>query len=89
MFSFLTNLEINLATNVVCLILGMVFKTKITDFFKGIPAQARVALNQVEADTASKLRGAQAQVINSLPGAPPAPKAALAPGASPPAAPAV
>ena len=78
MFSFLTNFNLALGGAVIAFAAGVVLSTKVKDFFKGIPAQARAALNNVEADTIAKIRGAQAQVLAQLPSAPAA-KAPLAP----------
>lgn len=90
MFSFLTVLEGDFVIAGVCLVLGMLFKTKITDFFKGIPADVRTALNNVEKDTLAKIKGAQATVVATLPAPAPA-KVALAPApvAAAPATPAL
>jgi len=78
MFSLLTNFNLVLGGAVIAFAAGVVLSTKVKDFFKGIPAQARAALNNVEADTIAKIRGAQAQVLAQLPSAPAA-KAPLAP----------
>lgn len=78
MFSLLTDLEVNLIVGVLSAGAGMAFKTKITDFFKGIPASLRTALNNVEADTIAKVKAAQASVVATLPSPAPA-KVALAP----------
>ena len=77
--SLLTDLEADLVIGVVAFVVGVVFSTKVKDTIKGVPAAARVAINNVEADALLKLKGAQTQVLATLPGAAPAPKVALAP----------
>lgn len=85
MFDFFTQVQITIALCVASAILGMVFKTKVTDFFKGVPASLRTALSAVEADTLAKVKAAQAQVLSTLP-LPAAAKVALAPTISAPVA---
>lgn len=82
--SYLTDFNLIVGGLLVAFILGVVFSTKVKDLIKGIPAQARAALNQVEADTVAKIKSAQAQVISTLPGVTvaKAPLAPLAPAAA-------
>lgn len=77
MLAFITNLEINLIVAAVSLLAGVLFSTKIKDWFKGIPASLRSALNGVEQDTLAKVKAAQAQIVSTLP-APPAADAKVA-----------
>jgi len=83
MLDFVTNLEINIIVGAVALIAGVLFSTKIKDWFKGIPSQLRAALNNVEADALAKVRGAQADVLAQIAPAAPAPKVALKPSEQP------
>ena len=78
MFSFLTDLELYLISSSASFVLGVIFSTKITDWFKGVPTTLRAALNSVEKDTVVKVKAAQAAVVASLPTASPA-KLALPP----------
>jgi hypothetical protein len=77
--SFLTDFNLVLAGLVVAFIAGVLLSTKVKDAIKGVPAAARVAINNVEADALAKLKNAQTNVLATLPGAAPAPKVALAP----------
>lgn len=78
--SLLTDFEVNVLVAAGGLACGMIFKTKLTDWFKGIPSELRTALNSVETDTAAKLKSAvasaEAAVFAKLP-QPAAPKVAL------------
>lgn len=88
MFSFLTVFEGDIAIGIACLVVGVLFSTKITDFFKGIPGDLRTALNGVEQTTVANVKAAQASVIAKLPmPAAKAPAAPLAPVTPVPAAP--
>jgi hypothetical protein len=77
--SLLTDLEADLVIGVVAFVVGVVFSTKVKDTIKGVPAAARVAINNVEADALAKLKSAQTSVLATLPGAAPAPKVAQPP----------
>jgi hypothetical protein len=77
--SFLTDFNLVLAGLVIAFVAGVLLSTKVKDTIKGIPSAARVAINNVEADALAKLKGAQANVLATLPGAPPAPKVAQPP----------
>lgn len=82
MFSFLTELQINLSIGCAAFIAGVVLSTKVKDYIKGIPAQARVALNNVEAKALADVRQAQATALAQIPGAVPV-KTPLPPSALP------
>lgn len=82
MFGFLTNLEITLAVGAAAFIAGVVFSQKVKDWFKGIPSELRSALKNVETDTLSKIKAAQATVLAELP-KPPAAKTAAPATAAP------
>ena len=60
MFSFLTDLEINLIVGAVSLVVGVLFSTEITDTLKGVPSDLRTALSSVEADALAKVKAAKA-----------------------------
>jgi hypothetical protein len=77
--SFMTDFNLVLAGLVAAFIAGVLLSTKVKDIIKGVPSAARVAINNVEADALAKLKNAQTNVLATLPGAPPAPKVALAP----------
>lgn len=82
MFSFLTDLEVNLVVGVVSAIAGVVFSTKITDFFQGIPAELRSALTSVKNDALAKVSAAKSSAISEVTGVvakAPLPAAAPAP----------
>jgi hypothetical protein len=66
MFGFLTVAEGDIAVAVVCLVLGVAFSTKIKDWFKGIPADVRTALNGVETSALSNVKAAQTHVLSQL-----------------------
>lgn len=83
MLDFLTNLEINIVVGAVALLGGVVFSTKIKDWFKGIPSQLRVAINSVETDSLAKIKAAQAQVLAQIAPPVPAAKVALTPAQQP------
>lgn len=83
MFSFLTELQINLCIGFAALTSGVIFSQQIKDKLKGIPGDVRTALKGVELDTVSKIKVAQATVLAQLP-TPPAPKISLAPAPLPP-----
>ncbi len=83
MLAFLTQVEIDIIISAVSLLVGVIFSTKIKDWFKGVPSSLRAALNNVEKDTVAKVQAAQAQIVAQLPGTPPAPKVALPPAAEP------
>lgn len=93
MFDFLTSTEITIAAAVVGLGLGMSpIGTKITDWFKGIPADLRAALNGVEKTVVANVKVAQQTVVAALPqpaAKPPVPTVAAILAATPavPAAP--
>ena len=80
--SLLTDFNLVLVALVVTFVADVLLSTKVKDLVKGVPAQARVAINNVEADALAKLKIAQADVLAKLPGAAPAPKVALAPVAA-------
>lgn len=89
MFDFLTNFEITLACSAVTFGCGVAFSTKITDFFKGVPADARAVLKSAETDIVGKLASARATVMTDISaklGVAPA-KVAVAPAKAPAAAP--
>ncbi len=81
--SFLTDFNLVLVGLAASFVAGVLLSTKIKDYVKGVPAAARVALNNVQADALAKIKAAQADVLAKLPGAPPAPKVALAPAPAP------
>lgn len=83
MLDFITNLEINIIVGTVALICGVLFSTKIKDWYKGIPSQLRSALGGVEADALAKIKQAQADVLAKIAPAAPAPKVALKPADQP------
>ena len=85
MFSFFTDLEINIIVGVVALVAGVVFSTKITDTFKGIPSDLRTALNGVETTALSNLKAATPVVKKASPAAAAAVAAAAATVAAAPA----
>lgn len=82
MLSFLTEFELNLAIGAVAFIAGVACSTRVKDFIKGIPAQARVALNNVEAKAVADVKQAQADALARIPGAVPE-KTPLPPSAAP------
>lgn len=81
MFSFLTVLEGNLVISAVSLAVGVFASTKIKDWFKGIPADLRTALNGVEKTTIANVKEAQTKVIATLPQPPVKPAAPAVPAA--------
>jgi hypothetical protein len=84
MFSqYLTEFNIAFIVGFIAYVAGVLTSTKVKDWVKGIPAQARVALNNVEADAQAKLKKAQADVLAKLPGSP-VPVVEKAPLAPPP-----
>jgi hypothetical protein len=93
MLAFFSDVQLVLIATTVGLVVGVVFSTKVTDWFKGIPAELRTSLNQVETATVAKVKVATAGVVATLPTvAPPVPKpvtpgvAVVAAPATPPAA---
>jgi hypothetical protein len=82
---YLTEFNITFIVGFIAFVTGVLTSTKIKDYIKGVPAQARIALNNVEADARAKLKVAQADVLAKLPGAP-AQVVAKTPLAPPPAA---
>lgn len=82
MFSFLTEVQIYLCLGAGSFLAGVIFSTKVKDWMKGIPAQARVALNNVEARALADVRHAQAEALARIPGAVPV-KTPLPPSAQP------
>jgi hypothetical protein len=88
--SLLTDFEVNV---IVAVVSGAVclspIGTKIKDWVKGVPSELRTALNNVETDTATKLKSAvasaEADVFSKLP-QPAAKKVALPAPAAPVAA---
>jgi hypothetical protein len=77
--SLLTDFNLVLLGLAAAFVAGVLLSQKVKDLVKGVPAQARVAINNVEADALAKLKVAQSNVLATLPGAAPAPKVALAP----------
>lgn len=55
------------------LIVGVLFSTQIKDFFSGVPAEVRTALNGVETATKAQISAAQSGVLATLPKPPAAP----------------
>lgn len=53
------------AAGVAGLVAGMYFATPIKDFFKGIPADLRTALNNVEADAIAHVTAAKATLVST------------------------
>jgi len=81
--SLLTDFNLVLIGLAAAFVAGVLLSTKVKDYVKGVPSQARVAINNVEADALVKLKAAQASVLATLPGAAPAPKVALSAAAAP------
>ena len=77
MFSFLTDFNILAIGVAVAYVVGVLTATKVTDFIKGVPGEARVAIKNVETDALAKLATARADVLAKLPGAPVPAKVAL------------
>ena len=77
--SFLTDFNLVILGLVASFVAGVLLSTKVKDKIAGVPAAARVAINNVQADALAKLKQAQADVLAKLPGAAPAPKVALPP----------
>lgn len=77
--SFMTDFNLVIIGLAVAFVAGVLLSTKVKDYIKGVPAAARVAINNVEADALAKLKNAQTNVLSTLPGAPPAPKVAQPP----------
>jgi hypothetical protein len=80
--TFLTDFNLVLAGLAGAFVAGVLLSQKVKDYVKGVPAQARAAINNVEADALAKLKVAQADVLAKLPGAV-APKVAVAPAPAP------
>ena len=76
---FLTDFNLVLAGVAVAFVLGVLFSTKIKDWFKGIPSDVRAGLNQVETAVRAKLTVAHAAAVTP----------AIAAVAAPPAAPVI
>lgn len=79
---YFTDFELAIAVNAAVFVAGVLFSTKIKDFFKGIPSDLRTALNGVEKTTIANVKQAQAKVVAALPQPalkPPAPPVPPAP----------
>lgn len=87
MFSFLTDLEIDLLVGVVAFAAGVVLSQKVKDKLKGIPGELRTALSGAESSALAAIKAAEAKAIAEfLPGGT-TPKAALPAAAPAPVAP--
>jgi hypothetical protein len=76
---FLTDFNLVLAGVAVAFVLGVLFSTKIKDWFKGIPSDVRAGLNQVETAVRERLTAVHAAAVTP----------AIAAVAAPPAAPVI
>jgi len=84
--SFFTEFQISLIACVVSFAAGVFLSTKILDFIKGVPADARAVLKSAEGDVVAKLATAKSAVLTDLQAKigvtpAPAPKVAVAPAA--------
>jgi hypothetical protein len=82
--AFLTDFNLVVAGLGASFVAGVVLSTKVKDYLKGVPAQARKALSNIEAKALADINRARDEVIARLPGAGaiPAPKTPL-PAAAP------
>jgi hypothetical protein len=80
--AFLTDFNLVVAGLGASFVAGVVLSTKVKDYLKGVPAQARRALSNIEAKALADINRARDEVIARLPGAIPAPKTPL-PAAAP------
>ena len=68
MAKFFTDFELFLIVGVAAFVAGVLFSTKIKDWFQGIPSDLRAAFNQVETSTVAEVKVAQTAVVAKLPG---------------------
>ena len=87
MFSFLDYLNVTVICSGAAFAAGVIFSTKILDFIKGVPSEARAVLKSAESGIVAKLADAKAAVMvdiqNKLGVAPTPAKIAVAPAAQP------
>lgn len=89
MLTYIAMLPTTLIVDVVIFLAGVFLSTKIKDWLKGIPADVRKALQEVEAATVERIATATSNVTSQLPKptvAAPAAPAVVAPPAPPPSA---
>jgi hypothetical protein len=56
---------VSLVVGAVAFVAGLVLSTKVTDIFKGIPADLRATLNTVESAAVSKVAAAKTTIVSS------------------------
>lgn len=88
MLPTLTDLEFNFVVNIAIFVVTLVFSTKIKDFFKGIPSDARADLTSIETNITADVNSYRKALVAKFTPAPaPVVKAAPVPPV-PPVAPA-
>jgi hypothetical protein len=89
--TFLTDTQLILVTAAVAFVAGVVLSQRVKDSIKGVPAEARTALNGAEVNVLAAIKQAQADAVSKLlpaaakvvPPAAPAPVTPPAPPAPP------